>query len=283
MSATAQIDAVRRNVLVTGASTGIGRKITERLAATGHRVYAGARKKEDLLALERVENVTALRLDVTQADDIAAAVDMVAGCAEGLYGLVNNAGVATFGAVCKGDEQELTLTLAVNALAPYLVTQAFVPLLRAAQGRIVMIGSISGILAEANLAAYSMSKHALEALTDALAAELAPTGVHVSIVEPGGFRTELVSNAQERLPRAGQLPDLTSRHEPDVVANAVSLALFERRPKRRYLVATGDETRATIGKQIEQLVQLNEDHPHSYSRDALVAMLDAALSRSAPR
>lgn len=272
-----------RAVLVTGASTGIGRKITERLVAEGYFVYAGARKNADLSALGSIRNVRALRLDVTNRQDISAAVDAVTMGGRGLYGLVNNAGVVTGGPIVNGNEAEFERVMAINAIGPFRITKAFARLITAEMGRIVMIGSISGILAGDNISAYSMSKHAIEAFTDSLALEVQPDGVQVSVIEPGGFKTELVKNAVER-GADYPLPDLSKYEEPDHVAAAVALALSEAQPKRRYLVvANEDEAQRTINKQIEQLVQLNEGHPYTYDRDALVKMLDKALAQSRPR
>lgn len=267
-----------RTVLVTGASSGIGRTIAERLAAVGHRVYAAVRKDADLRALKLVKNVSPLRLDVTAPATIDAAVRAVTADGGHLYGLVNNAGVATLGGVMDGTEDEFDLVMKVNAYGPYLVTRAFAPLVIAARGRIVTIGSISGILAAPTVSAYCMSKHAIEAFTDALAGEMAPYGVRVSVIEPGSFATRLVANARRRSPAAHSLPDLSGHAKPDCVAAAAMCALFDPTPKRRYLVASmRDEAQATIEKQIEQLVQLNEEHPYTYDRDALVEMLDGAL------
>jgi NAD(P)-dependent dehydrogenase (short-subunit alcohol dehydrogenase family) len=271
-------------VLITGASTGIGRKITEHLAAEGHFVYAGARKDSDLHALGIIRNVQALRLDVTNSQDIAAAVDAVKNGGRGLYGLVNNAGVATFGAVVDGNDEEFELVMAVNVHGVYRVTKAFAPLIVAEKGRMVTIGSISGILAGENISAYSMSKHAVEAFTDSLALEMELFGVQVSVIEPGNFSTEILKNVAGRLGADPRLPDCSKYKEPDDVATAVALALFEPRPKRRYLIVPNeDEAQKTIRKQIEQLVQLNEGHPYTYDRNALIRMLDGALEQSHPR
>ena len=103
--------AAQKTVLVTGASTGIGRSVTEHLAADGYFVYAGARKDSDLAALNAIRNVQALRLDVTSAADIAAAVQTIG---RGLYALVNNAGVATVGSFAEMKDEELDLVMAVN-------------------------------------------------------------------------------------------------------------------------------------------------------------------------
>jgi NAD(P)-dependent dehydrogenase (short-subunit alcohol dehydrogenase family) len=279
-------------VLVTGASTGIGRKITERLAADGYFVYATARKAEDLKALGDIKNVQALRLDVTQPADIAAAVETISKGGRGLYGLVNNAGVATVGTIADMSAEEFDLVMNVNAYGPVRMIKAFEPLLVRQKGRIVNIGSISGILANQNLAAYAMSKHAIEALTDSLAGQLAAAGVQVSVVEPGNYNSNIGKNTLARIgadSKAANSPgyqagaDRSKYKDPDEVATAVEAALFEPNPKRRYLVVPNqEEAERTIRKQIEQLVQLNEGQPYSYDRAALIKMLDDSLAQARP-
>jgi NAD(P)-dependent dehydrogenase (short-subunit alcohol dehydrogenase family) len=131
-----------------------------------------------------------------------------------------------------------------------------------------------------------MSKHAVEAFTDSLAAEMAPFGVHVSVVEPGFYNTEIVKNAVKRLgSQYAHLNDFLAQfEEPDEVAAAFALALAEPRPKRRYLVVPmEDQARRTIQKQIAQLVELNEGHPFTYDRETLINMLDEALAGSRPQ
>ncbi len=271
-------------VLVTGASTGIGRKITEHLASRGYFVYAGARKQADLDALNAIENVQALRLDVTKAEDIDAAVATVTKGGRGLYGLVNNAGIATLGSVADTSMEEFDLLMDVNVYGPYRMTKAFTPLVAASKGRITNIGSISGILAGRDVSAYAMSKHAIEAFTDSLATQLAPLGVYVNVVEPGNYDSEIGKNLQRRIGGDNRFADRSRYKKPDEVATAVELALFEEKPKRRYMtVPEQREAEITIRKQIEQLVQLNEGHPYSYDRDALVKMLDEALATARPR
>ena len=280
-------------VLVTGASTGIGHKITERLTADGYFVYATARKPEDLKVLGAMKNVQALRLDVTSPEDIAAALETITKAGRGLYGLVNNAGIATVGSVADMKFEEYELVMNVNAGGPVRLIRAFEPLIIEGKGRIVNIGSISGILASENLAAYSMSKHAIEALTDSLAGQLSPVGVRVSVVEPGNYNSEIGKNALARMGMdspATRATGYTARadrskyKEPDEVAAAVEKALFEPESKRRYMVVPNqEEAEITVRKQIEQLVQLNESQPYSYDRTALVKMLDEALAKARPQ
>jgi len=280
-------------VLVTGASTGIGRKVTERLAADGYFVYATARKPQDLKALGAMKNVQAVRLDVTHPEDIAAALETITKAGRGLYGLVNNAGIATAGSIADMKFEEYELVMDVNAAGPVRMIKAFEPLVIEQKGRIVNIGSISGILGGPNLAAYQMSKHAVEALTDSLAAQLSEVGVRVSVVEPGNYNSDIGKSALARMGADSAAARATgfaaradrSRYkDPDEVAAAVEQALIEPEPKRRYLVVPNqDEAEITIRKQIEQLVQLNEGQPYTYDRMALVKMLDEALAKARPQ
>jgi NAD(P)-dependent dehydrogenase (short-subunit alcohol dehydrogenase family) len=212
----------QRAVLVTGASTGIGREITERLAANGHFVYAGARKESDLAALGAIENVQAIRLDVTRPEDIAAAVTTLTQGGRGLWGLVNNAGVAVTGPFAELKEEDFDFVMDVNAYGPFRVTKAFIPLIAASKGRIVTISSISGVLSSGNLGVYSMSKHAVEAFGDSLAVQMEPLGVRVSLVEPGNYNSQIGASAAKRMGVASPLADRSRYKEPDEVAGRSS-------------------------------------------------------------
>lgn len=265
-------------VLITGASSGIGRKITERLAADGYFVYAGARKDKDLESLGSIRNVRPLRLDVTNTHDIDAARDTISKDRHGLYGLVNNAGVITTGLVGDTNWEEFDLVMSVNVYGPYRLTRAFEPLIAAQKGRIIIIGSISGVLANPRLSAYSMSKHAMEAFADSLAQELIEFGVRVSIIEPGDYKSDIFANASSRSGGGSKSVDRTQLTEPDDVADAVERALFAAHPNHRYMVVPNQhEAEITIRKQMEQLVQLNYGQKYSYDRNALVKMLDEAV------
>lgn len=274
----------RKAVLVTGASTGIGRAITEHLAARGHFVYASARKQADLDSLNKIANVQAIKLDVTQQADIDAAVTTILKAGRGLYALVNNAGIATVGSVADTSMEEFVLQMDVNVTGPFRMAKAFTPLILESKGRITTIGSISGILAPRDLSAYAMSKHAIEAFGDSLALQLEPQGVRVSIVEPGNFDSDIVKNAAARMGTQNRMADRSRFKKPTDVALAVEQALFEDKPKRRYMVVPNQgEAEVTIRKQVEQLVQLNEGHAYTYDRDALVKMLDEVLANARPR
>ena len=181
----------QESILVTGASTGIGRHLAETLAENGYHVYAGARKEKDLAALDEIENITAVRLDVTQQDEVDAAVEMIKEKGTGLYGLVNNAGVGGGDMVVDTPIDKQTFVYDVNVEGVYRTTQAFAPLVIEAKGRIVTTGSIAGTLSWPGGSAYSGSKHWIEAFTDALAGEMEPLGVSVSVVEPGNYKSNI--------------------------------------------------------------------------------------------
>lgn len=285
----------QKAVLVTGASTGIGRRITEVLAAEGYFVYAGARKQKDLDALNEIDNVQSVRLDVTKQDEIDAAVVTVQAGGKGLYGLVNNAGVYIGGPLIEVPTDEMEWLMDVNVSGPYRVTQAFAPMIIEAKGRITTIGSISGIASGQLFGQYSMSKHAIEAYSDSLEQEMARFDVQVSVIEPGNYRSKIALSAADRMLRKGYgkegspyaddvnglqkwMTDRTEYKEPDDVAAAALHALFDPTPKHRYLVVPNQEEAAwTIGQIIRELAQLNEDQPFSYSREQLIEMLDAAM------
>jgi NAD(P)-dependent dehydrogenase (short-subunit alcohol dehydrogenase family) len=269
-------------VLVTGASSGIGRKITERLAAKGYLVYAGARSSDDLRALGAIKNVRPLRLDVTKPEEIDAAVATVTQGGLGLYGLVNNAGILTNATILDTKMAEFNALMSVNVYGPWRMTRAFAPMIIASKGRMVNISSINGFDAPARLGAYSMSKHAVEALTDALEEEMAPLGVQVSVVEPGTFKTDIAANEVERAGTGRRVADFIAHaKDPGEVAAVVEKALFESKPKRRYMVAPdAKQASVAIQSQIEHLVEINENQPYAYDRDTLVKMLDGALEQS---
>ena len=243
----------QRAILVTGASSGIGRKITEVLAAQGHFVYAGARKPEDLAELGKIRNVQSVKLDVTVPSDIAAAVETIKRAGRGLYGVVNNAGIAILAPLIDVEERELTSLFDVNVFGPYRVTKAFAPLLIESKGRVVTISSISGILSGPFFGPYSMSKHAIEAYGDALSVEMARFGVKVSLIEPGNYRSEIGRNTMAQVeaafarlsgsPFEAQMRNMVAAMggydtypEPDSVASAAAHALFDAAPKMRYMV-----------------------------------------------
>ena len=250
-SVVAQTNASLGAVVVTGAPSGIGRKITERLAAKGYFVYAGARTPQEMADLNAIKNVQAVRLDVTSPSDIAAAVAVIRDGNRPLRGVVNNAGVVDVAPLIEMSEQELNFVLNVNLYGPYRVTKAFAPLLLESKGRVVNISSLNGIVASPMIGAYSMSKHGIEAYSDALRAELAPFDVSVSMIEPGNYASSIGKNMLARTDTSlvhgsrferqwrsalTSLGSFEHNPPPDAVADAVLDALSSAQPKRRYLV-----------------------------------------------
>jgi len=289
-------DHEQKSILITGASTGIGRHLAEALAEAGHHVYAGARKQEDLDALDAIENITAVRLDVTKQDEIDAVVDLIRERGTGLYALVNNAGIGDGDTVVDTPIDVQTLVYDVNVEGVYRTTKAFAPLVMESNGRIATTGSIAGTLSWPGGSAYAGSKHWIEAFTDALAGEMAPHGVQVSVIQPGNYQTFIRRNAvmrrQARVVAEGGVvtPEMREQYEqtearelsyklPDEVTAAFMHALFDDEPLRRYMVVpSADEQAMTIRTKIQQLVQLNEWGPYSFSADELKAMIDQAMA-----
>ena len=286
----------QKAILITGASTGIGRHLAESLAAEGHQVYAGARKDKDLSELNAIDNITAVRLDVTSQEQVDAAVEMINESGTGLWALVNNAGVGGGGSIVETPIDDQNFVYRVNVEGVYRTTQAFAPLIIESQGRIITTGSIAGTISWPGGSAYSGSKHWIEALTDALAGEMAQHGVSVSVVEPGNYKSNIrrssVGRAMEQLKASGgevtdemkQAYESTAERElsykePDDVTEAFTHALFSDEPLLRYMVVPNEqEAERTIATKLNELVQLNQWSPHGYSRDELVEMLDQALA-----
>jgi len=186
-----------RSVLVTGTSSGIGDATARYLAARGCRVYGTVRNEEAAAKLREIPNVVPLLLDVTKPREIADAVRTIRGAGDGLYGLVNNAGLGELGMVSTWTDEELFHMFDVNVFGPFRMTNAFLPLLVASKGRIVNIGSQGGMLSKNYYGPYTMTKHALESYTETLRVELEPYGVIASVVQPGGIATNIGAASHE--------------------------------------------------------------------------------------
>jgi NAD(P)-dependent dehydrogenase (short-subunit alcohol dehydrogenase family) len=246
-------------VLITGASTGIGRACALHLDHLGWHVFAAVRKPADARSLREQASdcLTPIFLDVTELDTISDAKEQVTDIvgSAGLSGLVNNAGIARAGPVEFLPLVDYRATLEVNLLGAIAVTQAFILLLRPAGGRIVNMSSVSGIVAAPYMTPYNTSKFALEAFSDALRVELRPWGMHVSVVEPGNIATPIwdksindIEESMQSWPQGvnelyGPALDAMRRRvqrrtgiPPFLVARAVEHALTAPWPKTRYRV-----------------------------------------------
>ncbi len=283
-------------ILVTGSNAGIGLKITEHLVKQGFHVYAGARKDNDLKKMDAMKNVTAVRLDVTKQKDIDEAVAFIKKQGRGLFGVVNNAGVGTFSRMSEMADDEILWMHNVNVMGPHRVNKAFMPLLKESKGRTVVISSISGFVTGPAGGAYSMSKFAVEAYTESLAADLAKEGVYAGVIDPGAYRSrirekvtlhgltgkyqldqELTDEQKKRLEEVKKRND--ELKEPDEVAAAVVKVMTADKPALRYMVTPNKEQAdITIKTTLGRVLQLNSNQPYELSRDELVKLLDELIA-----
>jgi NAD(P)-dependent dehydrogenase (short-subunit alcohol dehydrogenase family) len=258
-----------RTVLVTGASTGIGRATALRLDADGWRVFAGIRNTADgeNLRSEASDRLLPVTLDVTEPEKIAAAAELIEREAEGgLDGLVNNAGIAVPGPLETIPLEDFRRQIEVNLTAYVAVSQAMLPAIRRAEGRLVFLSSIGGRVAFPFGGPYHASKFATEAIGDVFRQELRPWGIKVAIIEPGSIDTPIWERGQRtateieaKSPRTNLLygaaiekfrkviEDTAERGiPPEKVANAISHALESNRPKSRYLVGLDAKVQARL-------------------------------------
>jgi NAD(P)-dependent dehydrogenase (short-subunit alcohol dehydrogenase family) len=197
---------MQKTVLITGCSSGIGAAMALAFKRKGHHVYATARRIESLAPLQG-EGIQALALDVNDDASINAALDTVKREAGRIDVLVNNAGFSQVGAVVDLTREDLRRQYETNVIAPAIVTGKAVPLLRAAVANggnavVANVGSIVGLFTTPFAAAYCSSKAAVHSITDALRMELAPFGIHVVSIQPGGVRSSFGEHAEAaiRLP-----------------------------------------------------------------------------------
>jgi NAD(P)-dependent dehydrogenase (short-subunit alcohol dehydrogenase family) len=284
-------------VLVTGASSGIGLATARLLARNGYQVLAGVRcdrGRQSVLA-EDVENLTPVWLDVTNGDHVEQLLPVIRRVSpQGLFGLVNNAGIGPPAAVELTDIDEVRRVLEVNTLAPLRMIQACLPLLRDGRGRIVNISSMNGYIALPMVGAYSASKFALEALCNSLRIELRPWNIPISLVRPGQVGTPIFDKARAALDERAQRipPDLQQGYDklyaraakfnergakaatsPDSVARVVHKAMRARRPKCHYVV--GADAR---GLHLAQLVM-----PTRWFDSLVATIAGASPSKPKPR
>lgn len=250
----------RPTLLVTGASSGIGKACALLMDRLGWRVFAGVRRLEDgeSLRSQASPNLIPLILDITSTSNIQQAISSIQSVVgnRGLAGLVNNAGIAVAAPLEFIPIAEFREQLEVNLISQLAVTQACIPLLRQGRGRIVLVSSISGLVATPFLAPYAISKFGLEAMADALRRELMPWDIAVSVVEPGRINTPIwgkslqhAENLLKRLPPEAEFHygkaiarNLTRAERArggtsvEVVAHKIAHALTTRRPRIRYQV-----------------------------------------------
>ena len=251
---------VSKAVLITGCSTGIGRATAERLAGKGHTVYATARRLESIADLEK-KGCRVLALDVTQEDSMRAAVARVEEDEGALGALVNNAGYSQSGAIEDVPMEQVRRQFETNVFGLIRMCQLVLPGMRRQHyGRIVNVSSMGGRLVFPGGGIYHATKHAVEAVSDALRFEVKGFGIGVSIIEPGLIRTQFGETAVGSIHEAtsddgpyakfnqavaastanaygGAMSRLAA--PPDSVARAVQRAITSRRPRPRYVITLG--------------------------------------------
>lgn len=262
-----------RSVLITGASTGIGRATALRLDSRGWRVFAGVRKEEDAESLraDGSERLTPVMLDVTDSGQIAAAAEQIGGEVgeAGLDGLVNNAGIAVPGPLETLPIADFERQIQVNLTAQVAVTQAMLPLVRKARGRIVFLTSIGGRMALPIFGPYHAAKFGLEAVGDVFRQELKPFEVDVAVIEPGSVATPIWDRGQAEADSflAGASAEQKELYAemteavreaarktaargipPEKVAAKIEHALSANRPRTRYLVGADARGQALAKK-----------------------------------
>ena len=245
---------MKRTVLITGCSSGIGEATARLLAERGHRVYATARRPETLEQLKQAGCET-LALDVTDHDSMRAAVDAVQATDGGVEVLVNNAGFGLHGPFEETPIDEVRRQFETNVFGAVALTQMVLPKMRAGRwGRIVNISSMGGRITFPGGAFYHGTKHALEAISDAARFELRPFGIDVVVIEPGIIRTQFGETATSSVGGSDEGPYasfnkslknvLDSAYSglmakagvgPEAVAKTIAKAIEARRPKTRYV------------------------------------------------
>jgi NAD(P)-dependent dehydrogenase (short-subunit alcohol dehydrogenase family) len=248
-----------KSILVTGCSSGIGHCVALGLKERGYRVFATARRREDLLALSR-QGVTAVELHLDDPRSVATAAAEVLEAARGhVYGLFNNGAYGQPGAVEDLRWEVLEMQLRTNLLGWHELTRLLIPGMRKkGEGRIIQNSSVLGLVAMPYRGAYNCSKFALEGLTDTLRLELHGSGIHVSLIEPGPIASRFRDNShlkfkanidiensvhrdsyramEARLEKEGPTTSFTL--PPEAVLKKVIHALESRHPRPRYAVTT---------------------------------------------
>jgi NAD(P)-dependent dehydrogenase (short-subunit alcohol dehydrogenase family) len=249
------------SIVITGASSGIGKATALHLDDRGFRVFAGVRKQADGQALmrEASDRLTAIPLDVTDDHSITAAVETVTESMSGtLHGLVNNAGLSLNGPAEIVPVSDVRKLMEVNVIGLLAMTQAFLPFLRESRGRIINISSGHGLLAIPDKSAYAASKSAVQAISDSLRVELRPFGVSVSCLAVGKVDTEVLGKIvsdRDAMIRAAD-PEIVELYSPLIeffdrevkvlpgiapveVGRVVARALMTAKPKAQYLIGPG--------------------------------------------
>jgi NAD(P)-dependent dehydrogenase (short-subunit alcohol dehydrogenase family) len=243
----------QKSVFITGGAGGLGRATVETFAAHGWQVFAADYNQQALASLEQLPHVIPMQVDIGQASSVEAAFEQVSRNNDGLDGVINMAGVMQVGSMVELDEESVLQLLNVNALGMFRVNKRFLPLVMKRQGRIVNISSENGWESGGPFnGAYSMSKHAVEAYSDSLRRELMLLGIRVIKVQPGPFKTgmitttkQLFAEATERSvyfkPQLRYISGMLDRewekaNPPAILAGVVYRAMTAKHPRTAYSI-----------------------------------------------
>ena len=239
---------------ITGCSKGFGRALAEQVLAAGYRVVATARRQEDVadLQADRSDSVLTVALDVTDPAQVSVAISAATQRFGAIDVLVNSAGYIYLGAIEEGEDEEVSAMFETNLFAPISLIKAVLPGMRARRkGHIVNISSVGGLVTFAGAGYYNIAKAGVEFLSDALAKEVEPLGIHVTVVAPGSFRTNFRGPGSLRVTRteiedyadtAGKVRANTQGGhgkqvgDPDLGAKAIIAAVEADRPPVHLLI-----------------------------------------------
>ena len=249
-------EQTQKLIVVTGASTGMGASAARELARQGFHVLAGVRRDRDANAI-RSTGIKPVILDITKPEQVDALAARVAADPRALHALVNNAGIQVNAPVEALPMAQWRRVFEVNLFGHIAVTQALLPALLRSKGRVINISSVGGKAAMPTYGAYAGAKFALEAVSDSLRREVAPLGVQVVVVEPGGVRTEMATRgiATAKDLAARMTPEQDERYgslvqainslmasgtesglTADAAARVIAKAVTTRRPRTRYTI-----------------------------------------------
>lgn len=288
----ANLTDVKGPVLITGASSGIGFRTALHLAGKGVVVYAGVRKEVDKSLFKDADNIIPVLIDITKIDQIDPLVTFIEDKKLGLFGLINNAGVGELGSINEYSDKLIKHHFDVNVFGHMRLTRALLPFLKESQGRIVITGSMSGILTSKIMGLYSMSKHAIEAFSNVLRGELAEFDIKVSLIQPGNFKSKVLSSMVSRYKEGihkeennsfvhgDRMEKLVEHGEQDAdplqVAKVMEAALYSEQPNARYFVGSKPEAHVMIEGIMTKMLQINQNE-HKMTRDELVELLDELI------